>query len=331
MPALPPEIIVQAIEEAFTDSAASAVLVSKSRGNPKRFYVTSGEASFSVWIYIWTLTHGGGPARPVDEYRIQLTSVTPPLPENPDGPTLLLGYEPNSKCFAGFDLGKHRMFSTQSPSIQININTLREAVRDGFAFARKGNDEIAVGFRPDNMLAYGANYESLHEKGADVTVSNLLSRVGRLESVTDDEINKLTPDRMRIVKKLSHLVRDSNFRRKVTVAYDRKCCVTGLQLRLIDAAHILPVGAEGSTDDVQNGLCLSPTYHRAYDRKLIYLTEERRMLINPREKVRLIKLGLGGGLQAFESHLGKEIFLPPDRNQWPRVEFIRSANGFREI
>ena len=331
MPALPPEVIVQAIEEAFIDSAASAVLVSEPRGNPKRFYVMSGEASFSVWIYIWTLTHGGGAARPVDEYRIQLTSVTPPLPENPDGPTLLLGYEPDTKCFAGFDLGKHRMFSTQSPSIQININTLREAVRDGFAFARKGNDEIAVGFRPDNMLAYCSNHESLHENGADATVSNLLSRVGRLESVTDDEINKLTADRRRIVTKLSHLVRDSNFRRKVTVAYDRKCCVTGLQLRLIDAAHILPVGTEGSTDDVQNGLCLSPTYHRAYDRKLIYLTEERRMLINPREKDKLIELGLGGGLQEFESHLGREIFLPPDRSQWPRVEFIRSANEFREI
>ncbi len=181
------------------------------------------------------------------------------------------------------------------------------------------------------MLAYCANYESLHENGADVTVSNLLSRVGRLESVTDDEISKLTPDRRRIVKKLSHLVRDSNFRRKVTVAYDRKCCVTGLQLRLIDAAHILPVGAEGSTDDVQNGLCLSPTYHRAYDRKLIYLTEDRRMLINPREKDKFIKLGLGGGLQEFEAHLGKEICLPPDRNQWPGMEFIRSANEFREI
>lgn len=208
---------------------------------------------------------------------------------------------------------------------------MREAVRDGFAFARKGNDEIAVGFRPDNMLAYCVNYENLHEKGADVIVSNLLSKVGRLESVTDDEFNMLTLDRRRIVKKLSHLVRDSNFRRKVTVACDRKCCVTGLQLRFIDAAHILPVGAEGSTDDVQNGLCLSLTYHRAYDRKLIYLTEDRRMLINLREKDKLIKLGLGGGLREFESHLNRDIFLPPDRNQWLRVEFIRSANEFREI
>jgi len=144
MPALQPRQIVSAIEDAFTESVASAVLVSGVREHPRRFYITAGEASFPVWIYIWTLTHGGGAARPADEYRIQLTSVTPPLPENPDGPTLLLGYEPNTRCFAGFDLRKHRMFSTQSPSIQININTLRDAVRDGFAFARKGNDEIAV-------------------------------------------------------------------------------------------------------------------------------------------------------------------------------------------
>lgn len=256
MPALPPEVTVQAIEEAFTDSAASAVLVSEPRGNPKRFYVTSGEASFSVWIYVWTLTHGGGAVRPVDEYRIQLTSVTPPLSENPDGLTLLLGYEPDTKCFAGFDPGKHRTFSTQSPSIQININTLREAARDGFAFVRKSNDEIAVGFRPDNMLAYCSNYESLHKNGADVIVSNLLSRIGRLESVMDDELSKLTDDRRRIVTKLSHLVRCSNFRRKVTVAYDRKCCVTGMQLRLIDAAHVLPVGAKGSADDVFKTDCV---------------------------------------------------------------------------
>lgn len=330
MPALSPRILAQAIEDAFTDSVASAVLVSELRTNPRRFYVRTGEASFPVWLYVWTLTHGGGSARPVDEYRIQLTSVTPPLLENPDGPTLLLGYEPNTKCFAGFDLRKHRNFSTQSPSIQININTLREAVRDGFAFTRKGNDEIAVGFRPDNMLAYCSNCNYLHEYGADAVVSDLLSRVGRLESVTGDEINQLPAERRRVITKVSRLARDSDFRRKVTIAYDRKCCVTGLQLRLIDAAHILPVGAEGSTDDIQNGLCLSPTYHRAYDRGLIYLSEDLEMRINPKKREAIVHQGLDSGLQEFETYIGKEIFLPPDKNQWPRVEFIRSANKFRE-
>jgi putative restriction endonuclease len=260
-----------------------------------------------------------------------LTSVTPPLPENPTGPTLLLGYEPNTGCFAGFDLRKHRAFSKQSPSIQINISALRDAIRDGFAFTRKGNDEIAVAFRPDNMLAYSLNCESLHESGADASVSTLLTKVGRFEAVTDKELEKIPLERRRIVSKVSRLARDSDFRRKVTVAYDRKCCVTGMQLRLVDAAHILPVGADGSTDDVQNGLCLSPTYHRAYDRGLIYLAEDRKMLINPSKKDEIVRSGLGGGIKEFEAHLGREIFLPPDRKQWPKPEFIRAANKFREL
>lgn len=329
MPALNAAEIVRAVEDAFTESAAAALLVSEARAHPKRFYITAGESSFPVWIYIWTLTHGGGPARPKDEYRIQLTSVTPPLPENPDGPTLLLGYELNTRCFAGFDLRKHRRFSTQSPSIQISISALREAGRDGFAFTRKGNDEIAVAFRPDNMLAYCLNSESLHESGADTAVSSLLSKVGRFEPVTERELATIPLERQRVISKVSRLVRGNDFRRKVIVAYDRKCCVTGLQLRLIDAAHILPVGAMGSTDDIQNGLCLSPTYHRAYDRGLIYLAEDQRMLINPRKKDELVRLGLGGGLRNFETVLGREILLPADRKQWPRPEFIKAANEFR--
>ena len=122
MAALPPRQIVAAIEDAFTEAGASAALISDERAHPRRFYVVAGEAAFPVWTYIWTLTHGGGAARPRDEYRIQLTGVTPPLPENPDWPTLLLGYEPNTKCFAGFDLRKHMTFSRKSPSIQVNIN-----------------------------------------------------------------------------------------------------------------------------------------------------------------------------------------------------------------
>lgn len=329
MPALSANQIVSSITDAFTESVATAILVSGVREHPRRFYVTSGDTSFPIWIYIWTLTHGGGSQRPTDEYRIQLTSVSPPLPENPDGPTLLLGYEPNTKCFAGFDLRKHRMFSDRSPSIQININTLREAVRDGFAFARKGNDEIAIGFRPDNILAYSLNCESLHESGADAKVSEILSRVGRFEMVAEEEISTLTTERRRVVSKVARLARDSDFRRKVTVAYDRKCCVTGLQLRLIDAAHILPVGAVGSNDNVQNGLCLSPTFHRAYDRGLIYLNDDHRMLINTQMRENLIRLGLGGGLSEFESHLGRVIFLPADRSQWPDPEMIRRANRVR--
>ncbi len=104
-----------------------------------------------------------------------------------------------------------------------------------------------------------------------------------------------------------------------------------MQLRLIDAAHILPVGATDSNDEVNNGLCLSPTYHRAYDRRLIYLDENLVMRVNPVTEGALVALGLDGGLADFKNYLGRRIHLPADRNQWPARNLIRKANQFRGI
>src|SRR5207244_1633429 len=110
---------------------------------------------------------------------------------------------------------------------------------------------------------------------------------------------------------------DADFRRRVVVAYDRQCAVTGIQLRLIEAAHILPVGADGSTDYVSNGICLSPTYHRAYDNALIYVDERYVMRINKEKERELTMLKLNRGIASFKEPLNKEIFLPPDKAQRP--------------
>lgn len=331
MPQLSTSLLLKSITDALTESNASGVLISNLRQNPRRFVVQAGQNMFEMWVYIWTLTHGGGAARPKDEYRIQLTGITPPMTLNPTGPTIMIGYEPNLQCFAGFDLNKHRTFSTRSPSIQISITTLYQALQDGFSFVTKGNDEIAVGFRPDQFFAYVLNSRLLHDQGADAATVKLLSRVVALEEITPNEMEQLPAERQRVVQTMSRLSRDTSFRRKVLAAYEQRCAVTRIQLRLIDAAHILPVGVEGSNDDVANGLCLSPTYHRAYDRGLIYLDDDLVMKINPIKERELMQVGLAGGLQDFRAYLGDKIHLPQDRNQWPSVEFIRAANRFREI
>jgi putative restriction endonuclease len=329
MPSLSPQRLVESITDAFAEAGAAAVLVSDMRVHPRRFHVASGQISLSLWVYLWTLTHGGGAARPRDEYRVQLTGVTPPLPQNPDGATILIGYEPNLNCFAGFDLAKHQTFSQRSPSIQININALRLALRDGLAFTRKGNDEIAIAFRPDHILSYAVNSDALHMQGADATMSDLLTRVSHFAPIPEAEIASLPVERQRIVATVSRLSRENDFRRKVIVAYDRRCAVTGLQLRLVDAAHILPVGAEGSNDEVTNGIALSPTYHRAYDQGLIYLSENFEMRINPVKEREMVHLHLHGGLEQFKQCLGHQILLPPDRRQWPAAQCIARANAFR--
>ena len=107
--------------------------------------------------------------------------------------------------------------------------------------------------------------------------------------------------------------------------------MTRVQLRLVDAAHILPVGAAGSADHVRNGVALSPTYHRAFDAGLIYLDENHHMRINEGQLQVLQHLNLAGGVNTFRAPLERQIFLPPDPNQRPTQEFIRRGNRFRQI
>jgi len=328
---LPTPLLNQSLVDALEECSASAVLISPPTRNPRRLVVQSGQNVFEFWVYIWTLTHGGGAARPKNEFRIQLTGVTPPLELNPTGPTVLIGYEPNLKCFAGFDLSRHKRFSVNSPSIQIPITILHTALQHGFSFATKGNNEIAIGFRPDQCLSYAINAELLHTFGADAKTVDLLTKAAALEPIRTEELERVAKDRQRVVATVSRLSRDSDFRRKVTIAYDRRCAVTRIQLRLIDAAHILPVGLRGSSDEVYNGICLSPTYHRAFDRSLIYLDENLNMRINLAQERELVRLGLNGGISDFKAYLDKRIHLPADKRQWPQPDLIREANKFRRI
>ena len=328
MPAIPPEKLVEAITNALSDSGVEAQFVSPVRRQPRRFILAGQNVPLALTIYAWTLTPGGRPSLR-DEYRIQMTSVSSPLTMGTDGPTILVGYDSERNLFAGFDLERHSSFTTGSPSVQIDINELRKAETAGLSFHRKSNDEIAIGIRSDMLLAYAMNARLLHRFGTSTSVLRLLNQ--SLHSpVPQPAIENLSVERRRVISEVNRLSRDASFRQRVLFAYGNKCAVTRIQLKLVEAAHILPVGASGSADHVTNGLALSPTYHRAYDAGLIYLDENYRMRLNEGRLQMLNHLNLAGGVDSFRAPLG-EIFLPPDPQQRPSIDFIRRANQVRHI
>jgi HNH endonuclease len=67
----------------------------------------------------------------------------------------------------------------------------------------------------------------------------------------------------------STLARANGFARAVRDAYGRRCAMCEVGLDLIESAHILPVAAPGSVDDVQNGVALCANHHKAFDRHQI--------------------------------------------------------------
>lgn len=91
--------------------------------------------------------------------------------------------------------------------------------------------------------------------------------------------------RERISQLVSRPVRDRAFRKTVLDAYDSRCALTGLKLingggrAEVEAAHIRSVAAHGP-DSVANGLALSGTVHWMFDRGLVSLEDDLRILVS---------------------------------------------------
>lgn len=114
-------------------------------------------------------------------------------------------------------------------------------------------------------------------------------------------------------------IRLASFRRKVCDAYDNRCAITGLRIvngggkSEAQAAHIWSV-ASGGPDIVQNGIALSATVHWLFDRHLISLTEEYRILVSHNK--------VPGELRSlFEKQMDR-IHLPEDRRLWPDRSYM---------
>lgn len=126
-------------------------------------------------------------------------------------------------------------------------------------------------------------FNSDWEKLAFDSESLLAKEMGRslVEVIEDDTSDQLRSgkDRKAIVK---IRVNQGFFRRMVLAAYEFRCCVTGLAIPdLLNASHIIPWSSdERNRMNPRNGLCLNAIHDRAFDRGLMTITPDHRVLIS---------------------------------------------------
>lgn len=95
------------------------------------------------------------------------------------------------------------------------------------------------------------------------------------------------------------------FREKLIKKYDSKCALLGIHSSLCDAAHIYPYSECKNAHekyDENNGILLSATVHKAYDKNYFYIDEEScKIKINyPKLKQDNIEDLKAVGLDGFE-------------------------------
>jgi len=288
--------------------------------HPFKLALFCGGQRVVALCYIWNLTHGGYPRNP-SELRIQITGVDR-LRVEEGAKTLLLGWEENEQMFAGFDVSKHLVSMLgRSPSLQMRRETVIEAKAKAFFPQTRDNQEIVIAFRPDFFATYAQELENLHQ--AAQQPEELL----QLERIANTDIEREIGDipagpRKTVLQQINRKVRDARFRQNVLTAYGNRCAVSGMQLDLVDAAHIIPIDHERGTDELKNGICLSALHHRAFDHGLIAVKQDYSVIVNERRMAELRSIGWDGGAAAFRTTLRDQILLPARRAHYPDPNYL---------
>jgi putative restriction endonuclease len=184
-----------------------------------------------------------------------------------------------------------------------------------------------------NVVTSGASVRWLDEDEGRLILE--LGHAGQLATSPDYVIEPtegevLVAERTRRV--VDAVVRDARFRRQVMAAYQFKCAVTGLTVgslpegratRLLDAAHIRPVGDQGP-DSVTNGVSMTPTVHRLFDEGLVtvrWQQSDLELLRSPALEPEMIESPEQGTLIRLDT--GMRLLLPDDHSNWPSPEQVR--------
>lgn len=137
-----------------------------------------------------------------------------------------------------------------------------------------------------------------------------------LDITEQEELLDFTGETRRVVTE--QRIKQHFFRRAVLSSYRGRCCMSGLsEPRLLIASHIVPWSKDKANRlNPSNGLCLSAIHDRAFDKGLITLSDDFKIIVSDELRrrdepfVRDVLLPLNG--RAIE---------PPERFA-PQVEFI---------
>ena len=239
-------------------------------------------------IYLWTVTADRSTpgARPPGEYKIQLILPTQGREQRgrfefDDGYTALLGYSPDYGVFVGWEAWMYTDFA-YSRNVQVREELLREASTAGWSVApprRQPADEVRVAFTPGNLVRFLRASREADERRTTGTWREafFLARTPNYESHalprTQHQLEEhIRRERDRVVS--SRAFRDARFAPKVKEQYDFSCAACGIQLEIVEGAHIIPVSESESTDEVWNGIALCPNHHRLFDSRTYAITAD---------------------------------------------------------
>lgn len=179
--------------------------------------------------------------------------------------------------------------------------TLKKSIVDKYFPAHSGKDNS------DNYLN-DISSQILHDSAAVYR-----NRIQQMQSELPEEV---------VQEEI--YVRSGQFRYEVLHAYDNTCAISRLKIdidsnetnSMVDACHIIPF-SETHDDTISNGIALTPTLHRAFDRGLLGINTDLKVVLSSNfEEVNSSPYNLS-------QFAGKQIFIPNHYQKRPSIDKLR--------
>lgn len=138
------------------------------------------------------------------------------------------------------------------------------------------------------------------ECAQEITFDSVKSVIDNYEELTETERSALVKSR----------IGQGIFKKRLMAKYDSRCIITGIdEKRLLIASHVKPWAVCSNSDrlSVENGLLLTPTFDRLFDRGLITFSDSGRIYFSSQLNNSVIKkLHVSEG-DSFELKLSPEL------------------------
>ncbi len=143
-----------------------------------------------------------------------------------------------------------------------------------------------------------------------------------LEKSFDLDIELLVKDGKEREAIVKMRVNQSFFRKMILASYNNMCCITGISISdLLVASHIIPWSIDiKNRMNPKNGICLNVLHDKAFDKGLITITPDYKIMISPQLKNNRNKFSELFFLKYEES----KIILP--QRFFPDIEFLKYHN-----
>ncbi len=298
--------------------------------NPYRF---SFKDKF-INAFIVNVHFAGAGRSTSDEYRIQCPGHLPATLSNlrrQGDRVFVLGFSADLQAFSAWDPDRFldRNPEVQRFSVYTRLSSMQEANAEGFSTYTNKNGQKVIMFRSDLLGLYVENSTALHQ--ANDEELRYIFDVYSETPLGQPLLQPIEINRRKIQVTHTAYPRSPRFRQEVLEAYSHRCAMCGIQLDLIDAAHIVPHAHPEGFDTVNNGLALCALHHRSFDTGLLYVRRDYSIHLNSAKVRHLRKVGRANGLPWYTRQLRPELLLPAYDDWLPAPDNLTLGNDLRGV